>query len=136
VRRAPCVRCGAHVTAAGANELRDLIQTDWLHGDEGLNMTLIKDPTGPARIPAAPQRDGAAMADSGENPSQTPRDRRGPSEGLQLELAAARELLAGTVEAVNPGTPRRELFAYVMHYRARLAGLVAACQVTGSRDGT
>jgi hypothetical protein len=41
-----------------------------------------------------------------------------------------------TVEAVNPGTPRRELFAFLTQYRARLADLVAACPITGSGNGS
>jgi hypothetical protein len=58
---------------------------------------------------------------AGIGPGQT------PSQGLQAALATARELLASTVDAVNPGTTRRELFGYVTQYRARLADLVAAC---------
>ena len=54
---------------------------------------------------------------------------------LEPALAAASKLLAGTVEAVNPGTSRRELLAYVTQYRQRLADLVAACQTVGGRHG-
>jgi hypothetical protein len=40
---------------------------------------------------------------------------------LAAALSAARELLAGTVEAVNPGTSRSDLFGYVTEYRKHLA---------------
>jgi hypothetical protein len=46
---------------------------------------------------------------------------------LDAALPAARELLASTVEAVNPGTSRSDLFGYVTEYRKHLADLVAAC---------
>jgi hypothetical protein len=50
----------------------------------------------------------------------------GPDQ-LGAALAAARELLASTVEAVNPGTSRRDLLTYVTQYRKHLADLAAAC---------
>ena len=41
-------------------------------------------------------------------------------------LSAARQFLADTVEAINPGTPARELLAYATQSRAHLAAVVAA----------
>lgn len=56
------------------------------------------------------------------------------SERQQTALAAARELLTSTVEAINPGTSARELLACLTRYRAGLADLVAACTVPASGD--
>lgn len=98
-------------------------------------MRLINDGPTPATMAYAPARDGAAMADPGTERDHTAADGSGTPTELASALAAARELLARTVEAVNPSTPRRDLFAHVTQYRARLAGLVAACQTTASGDG-
>jgi hypothetical protein len=49
------------------------------------------------------------------------------AKSLDDALAEARDLLASTVEAVNPGTSQRDLFDYVTRYRVRLATLVKAC---------
>jgi hypothetical protein len=46
----------------------------------------------------------------------------------QSALAAAERLLADTADAVNPGTPARELLEFVTSYRAHLADLAAACR--------
>lgn len=107
-----------------------------------MDMRLMKDRTSatnrPPRIaqPEVPAIGVVATADRG-NELRTTGDGLGPStsQGLEAALATARELLASTVEAVNPGTPRRELFAYLTQYRARLASLVAACPAGGNGDG-
>ncbi len=49
----------------------------------------------------------------------------------QSAVAAAEQLLAGTADTVNPGTPAPVLLACLAQYRAHLAALVAA-----SRDRT
>lgn len=98
-------------------------------------MQLINDWPTPATMAHSPAKDGAAIAGPGTEPGHTAADGSSAPTELASALAAARELLAKTVEAVNPGTPRRDLFAQVTQYRARLAGLVAACQATASGDG-
>src|SRR5262245_12360966 len=100
-----------------------------------MDMRLIDHWNTQTTMPQAPARDAAATAGPGRKVSQAAGDGLCASEGWEPALAAARELLASTVEAVNPGTSRPELFAYVMGYRARLADLVAACPVAGSADG-
>src|SRR5262245_19670958 len=100
-----------------------------------MDMRLINHWNPQATMPQAPARDVAATAGPGKKVSQAAGDCLCASEGLEPALAAARDLLS-TVEAVNPGTSRRELFAYVTQYRARLADLVAACPAAGSADGT
>jgi hypothetical protein len=47
-------------------------------------------------------------------------------EAFENALAAARQLLAGTVDTINPGTPAAELLACLERYRRHLAALVAA----------
>jgi hypothetical protein len=44
---------------------------------------------------------------------------------------AAEQLLAGTAEQINPGTPAGELLSCVQRYRAHLAALAAACRGPG-----
>lgn len=98
-------------------------------------MRLIDDSPTPATMAHAPARNLAATADPDTELGHTAADGSSTPTELASALAAARELLARTVEAVNPGTPRCDLFAHVTQYRARLAGLVAACQATASGDG-
>ncbi len=82
-------------------------------------------------------KDAAATVGRGEALTRTAEAGLGPgpSDRLEAALTAARELLAGTVDAVHPGTPARPLFAYVTQYRARLAELVAALPVPGGGGG-
>ena len=82
-------------------------------------------------------KDAAATAGPGQAFGQAAEDGPGPrtSERLEVAVTAARELLVSTVEAVNPGTPARQLFAHVTQYRARLAELVAALPVASGGDG-
>ncbi len=82
-----------------------------------------------------PVSDQAAMLRPGAQDDANLGARPVTSERQQTALAAARELLTSTVEAINPGTPARELLACLTRYRARLADLVAAYPVPGSGDG-
>jgi hypothetical protein len=78
-------------------------------------------------LPPESSPDDAVRADTGgwiSGPCDAPDD--GTAQ-LDAALAAPRELLASTVEAVNPGTSRRDLLGYVTQYRRHLADLVAAC---------
>lgn len=54
--------------------------------------------------------------------------------GLAAALVAARELLISTVDAINPGTPARDLLACLARYRAHLATVVAVCPVPYGGD--
>jgi hypothetical protein len=47
-------------------------------------------------------------------------------EAFENALAGARQLLADTVDTINPGTPAAKLLACLQRYRAHLAILVAA----------
>ncbi len=47
---------------------------------------------------------------------------------LRAAIRAAEQLLADTVDEVNPDTPPRTLLACTEQYRAQLAALVAACR--------
>jgi hypothetical protein len=86
-------------------------------------------------MPGLPARDATATIKAGNKTSQSPGESASTSNGLESALVAARDLLVGTVEAVNPGTPQRELLGYVTQYRARLADLVAACPAVSSGEG-
>lgn len=55
--------------------------------------------------------------------------------GLDATLLAAEQFLADTAEAVNPGTPARELLGYATRYRAHLSALAAACRDPGGNTG-
>ena len=82
-----------------------------------------------------PVGDQAASLRTGAHDDANLGPRAATSERQQMALAAARELLASTVEAINPGTSARDLLACLTGYRARLADLVAASPVPGSQDG-
>ncbi len=47
---------------------------------------------------------------------------------LQTAIRAAEQLLADTVDDVNPDTPAQALLDCIEQYRAQLAALVAACR--------
>lgn len=94
----------------------------------------------PTELTAKTQHGGArvigitAMADTDVDDDQDRGARFGNSERLEPALSAARDLLAGTVGKIHPGTSPRRLFTYVTQYRARLAELVAACSAPASGD--
>ena len=60
-------------------------------------------------------------------PSVTTTDCPGRPRTWAEALADAREFLAVTVEAINPGTPAKDLLGYAAESRAHLAALVEAC---------
>jgi len=51
---------------------------------------------------------------------------------LRAAIRAAEQLLADTVDEVNPDTPPRTLLDYTEQYRAQIAALVAACHLHGN----
>jgi hypothetical protein len=70
-------------------------------------------------------QDGVTAIANASEP-RVPRTREGA-------LAAARQLLASTAEAITPDTPARELLACLTRYRAGLADLAEAS--SGSEHG-
>jgi hypothetical protein len=50
------------------------------------------------------------------------------SASLHITLTAAEQVLADTIETVNPGMPARELLGYAERLRAHLSALAAVCR--------
>ncbi len=57
------------------------------------------------------------------------------SDRIREAIVAARMLLVGTVDAVDPDTSAEKLLRIVSDYRARLAGLVAVLPVPDGDGG-
>ena len=76
----------------------------------------------------------AGMTSPGGGAALVPDTSAGVPDQRDAALAAARQLLAETVEAVNPATPARDLLACLTRYGARLSAIIAARSVPGSGE--
>ena len=54
------------------------------------------------------------------------------ADGQQAALTAAERLLAGTAEAIGPGTPAPDLMACLTRYRAHLSALTTTTRAATS----
>lgn len=94
---------------------------------------MINDQQASTSAPPSPPADAAGLAGLGEL-SQAAGPGGGTPDGLTSALAAACELIAGTADVINPGTPPRKLLDFAAQYRRCLVNLVAACAPAASGD--
>jgi hypothetical protein len=84
----------------------------------------------PVRIPSK----SPATHDAAGDPAESADADAGRSERFWEAVVAARRLLVGTADAVDPDTSAATLLDVVKDYRASLAELVAVLPVPGDDD--